>query len=1192
MVVDGRAGTGKSKVAFDVATQLDSDGWYVGLARMDSNAATSTAIELGHRMGLTESPSVLLAGVTDGTPALLVVDQLDAVSTYSGRMGDNFTAVTEAISEARRAKNLKIMLVVRTVDLEADPRMVSLLRREEQVGRQTVGLLDVEDIKAHLAHSNMPVPASATTLELLRTPLHFSVFTRLDGRSRAERYRTLQDLYQEYTAQVRRDIERRVGHLDWVSITALLVTHMSGNEVLTAPAHLLDTTNQSEVDALVSDGVLVKDDSGIAFFHESYFDYLFARSFVADGDDLCDFLVESRQYLFRRSQTRQVMEYLAGVDRVRFRETVTALLAHDDIRSHLKAVAVSVLRQIQPTPEDWQALEEVAWRDSPVGKKLLGLLDLPGWFEAVDRLGRWDQWLNDPERVNSVFGTLTLAAREQPVRVSDLVRPFIGKSEEWRVRLRSLVSWSLSSGLVDLTAELIDEGQLDDVRSPIAVNSDFWSLLYSLSRKDPAGAARLVGAYLLRGFERARQDSSDNPFESGHLSRASPSQSQSVIIEIASRTPAEFLHHVMPFVIQLAGRTESEPLPGRLPRSQPWALLHRSTVHTVPAAVFAGTERALTALAKDNQEACLAVLRDIRNAENYHLRFLTCRALTAIDDADAAIGWLLSDTRNFALGWADSSNWASRELIERHSADCSPDVFDKLQAALLGYTPPWDDRRFRGRDRYELMSALDMTRLSDLARLKLQELERRFESAPPTPPRPLEAFQVMSPIPEDSSKRMSDDDWIRALEKHAGTKTRWVADDRPVGGETELARQVGTRAKEDPERFARLALRFTPGIPAEAMNQILQQTEGALGTDILADLCEHAHRTYGAAVGRWVCSSIARAKTVNSRLTHLIRVYARDADPSTSSQDDYNGDLLLAGINSTRGEAARAVAKTFFASDSYVEALLPALSSLAVDEALSVRACAAEAVLALFNHNREYALDLAERLLDAPIEVLDAQTSERLLMFAMLWEPNRFGLTMVRALSSSSQIARRGGHIWAIAFEQDRLSDGVTTDVQELPTAARQGAAEVFVQGVPNSLKILPILFNDDDKEVREISARALLKLEDIPGRSDREYLLGAYLRSAAFPVHLDLVIHKLTEIATNLPSNTIDLCEGAIEVTASDLGDMTSAYFGAGRDITTIIVRLYRQAGPEMRGRCLDVIDRLTELNAYNVAEALDNER
>ena len=97
VVVDGRAGSGKSVVVSDVAKVLDEEGWFVAVARMDIDTSTATADELGQRIGLTESPSVLLAGVSAGAPALLVIDQLDAVSTYSGRMADNFDAVDEVI---------------------------------------------------------------------------------------------------------------------------------------------------------------------------------------------------------------------------------------------------------------------------------------------------------------------------------------------------------------------------------------------------------------------------------------------------------------------------------------------------------------------------------------------------------------------------------------------------------------------------------------------------------------------------------------------------------------------------------------------------------------------------------------------------------------------------------------------------------------------------------------------------------------------------------------------------------------------------------------------------------------------------------------------------------------------------------------------------------------------------------------
>ena len=107
VVVDGRAGYGKSTVVSEVAASLEAEGWFVAVARMDTDQSMSTSRDLGHAMGLSESPSVLLDGVSAGLPALLVVDQLDAVSLLGGRMPDNFEAVHEALDEIRRSPNVE-----------------------------------------------------------------------------------------------------------------------------------------------------------------------------------------------------------------------------------------------------------------------------------------------------------------------------------------------------------------------------------------------------------------------------------------------------------------------------------------------------------------------------------------------------------------------------------------------------------------------------------------------------------------------------------------------------------------------------------------------------------------------------------------------------------------------------------------------------------------------------------------------------------------------------------------------------------------------------------------------------------------------------------------------------------------------------------------------------------------------------
>ena len=557
-------------------------------------------------------------------------------------------------------------------------------------------------------------------MELLRTPLHFAVFIRLSDRSRTETYRTVQDLYAAYTNQIRKEVGRDVGPLDWNAITAALVAHMSDNEVLTAPAHVLDSFDPLEVDALVSESVLVKDETGVAFFHESYFDYRFALAFVADGRDLCSFLVESGQHLFRRAQTRQVLEYLEGTDRDRFTETVVNLLIADGIRSYLKAVAIRVLHQIQPTPDVWRALDPVAWSTSGVGPKLINLLSSAGWFDAVDELGLWEGWLADPERVDTTFSQIVIAARERPERVTELVRPYVD-SAGWSQWFCALVAWSLSSALVDLTVDLVERGQLDNARGPIGGNSDFWTILRRLLNEDPAGAARIIGALLHRGLSQAQQGGAEDPFESGHLANNSPSHT--TIVEAGCKAPAAFVRHVLPFVIRLAPIGQHGPFPDRWPHGRRWRIRYRSTVYTVADAVFTGTEQALRRLACQHPDACADALQE--------LRFLACRALTVIGDPDGAAQWLVSDRRNLALGWADSPHWASRALVEECSPRCSDDLFGELQSALLDYRPAWEERGSRGHGRFVLMSALDPTHMSPTGRRKLQELERRFATSPP-----------------------------------------------------------------------------------------------------------------------------------------------------------------------------------------------------------------------------------------------------------------------------------------------------------------------------------------------------------------------------------------------------------------------------------------------------------------------------
>ena len=1194
VVVDGRAGYGKSTVVSEVAASLEAEGWFVAVARMDTDQSMSTSRDLGHAMGLSESPSVLLDGVSAGSPALLVVDQLDAVSLFSGRMSDNFDAVHEAIEEIRRSPNVEVLLAARTADLEGDPRLRSLMRSEQGVGRHTLGDLDLEAVREHLVANGIEPPASDSTMELLGTPLHLAVFCQLSEKARTIEHSTLQDLYACYTTEVRDRLERRLERLDWGLITGSLVGHMSDNEVLAAPVGVLDSVEQRQVRALVSESVIVEDAGQYSFFHESYFDYLFARGFVAAGESLRDFLLGSGQHLFRRAQTRQVLEHLVATDPQRFISVVVELLECDDIRYHLKVVVVGVLRQIAPAPEHWAALEDLAWSGSPLGARLLTLLCKPGWFDAVDSLGRWEAWLEDPQRAETARDELAIVATHRPVRVAELVRPRLEDSEQWRRHLRRLMWLSLCRELVDLIVEAIAMGLFDDADRQSG-GSGFWMDLHRLKDEDPAGAARLIGAFLGRGLERAKLDGSGDPFKSGHL--RSDSHSESVIAVVAHKAPAEFIRHVLPFVIEVANADLHHP-DGELPVGR-WRTRWVSLVRGVDNVVFAATENVLRSLAEQDPARCSDALQPLRSAEIAELRFLACRTLANMGDSDDAVSWMVSDRRNFMLGSGGVSNSASRELIERCSPGCSTGLFDTLEAAILDHWPIWETDESRGHSQYELLAALDSTRLSPTARQRLHELEDRFPDWPPQPLEPaVMSGAVQSPIDGDESEHMSDADWIAALQRHTGDEARWDGE-RFVGGARQLASMLGDRAKDDSERFSRIALRFGDDIPDAAMNAVIRNVEGHVGVEVLTDLCEHAHRVYGSKVGRAVCSAIGRADAVNSRLVALLNIYASDADPEREEARTeaftgdylYGGDFLTAGLNSTRGQAALSAASLLFRSTDHVNALMPTVDALTQDDTVAVRVCAAEAVTALLNHDAEKALDLAERMFDTDIAVLDAQTSERLLTLAVLRDPDRFAPTLAEAIAGPEDIAVRAGRIWAVARWRERLPAGIATDVCALPTAARRGAVEAFASNVADSLEDLRRVFDDDDSEVHANLGIAIHRLDGVPA-SEMEGLIDALTESSAFPQHMDSVMYALEQLPAEMPANAITACERVVEITGADLADPSKASALTGLHMVTVVLRLYRQGDQDMRVRCLNIIDRLAEFNLYDLEPALDDER
>ncbi|MGW6882654.1 hypothetical protein ACWGEU_20605 [Streptomyces goshikiensis] len=1171
VLCEGAAGMGKSTVVSEVAQRLQERGWYTAAVRMSAvspDTHSAAALGRGGAMGLEDSPAVVLESVAGGQPALLVIDQLDAVSTYSGRMAEVFVAVDEVLGQLLYVSTVKVLLVARTVDVEHDDRLRELASRTERVRRFPLDELSDDAVCEVLLRSGSdPANLSSQTLRLLKIPLHLSVFSRLSATARTGSYRTLQQLYDQFTEERRTALEPKTSPGAWSRITGALVRYLSDKETLSAPSPVLGTFDRADVRVLESEGILVKEAGArTGFFHESYFDYLFASAFYMGTATLHDFLVGSGQALFRRAQTRQILEYTEAIDPDRFRADVRELLESQAIRPHINDVVIAVLRQIDATSDDWHVVADLAWSSLPLAPRIRSLLAQPAWFDAADHDGYWNGLLTDPATAEEAFNFLVSVVGQRSQRVSDLVQPYIGASDSWRERLQRLVFWDMSADLEPLVGELIDRGELDDPHGRETGGTALLSNLQFLAEQDPHRATRILGAYLRRTAARASQDGQPDPFTAGFLTEYTPA-ARDVITPCVAGAPALFVVEVLPFILEIAAAKEGRRGAGGQPS---WAHAYLGT-HDVGSLLIRGLDKALCALAASQPGTVRNALQQLMAINGPETNHIVARAYTAVDQPDEAVTWLLADN-SLRQGVWDDVLWATRDMIKSVTPRCSSDSLDSLITALLGHYPSWelprpDHRRSFGITQYRLLSAVDPTRRTDLVRRRLGEWDRKFGRDAPgilTLSPSSEVGDVVSAIGDTAAARMKDSHWLKALAVYAKPENNGPWSTR--GGAFALSQTLGRQAEREPQRFARLVLALDSTAPLVYFTAILHAVSPSMDPIGFAGLCTHIYQRVGPSSIPEICRAIETNHTKTSHaLVGLLDTFSEDQ--TSSAGYTATDDLVTAGINTSRGQVACAAGTLLSREEQHLSALTPIVKRLANDPSPAVRACAALAVHALHKHSPETAMDFTDELLSSTAANLyGAYTVRDMLIPALRQDTTRFSPYLLEALSLPADSGNSAGQAWACLALWRALTPDMPATVQELSESARNGAAQVFAQRPELSLPWLSDLFDDTDPTVRDSAARATFNIKQLQAAALGDFV-QTFTRSKAFPKNKRTFLTALNR-QTSLPQAALEACEQAA-------GQGTDARL-TGRYLIPLLLRLDRQSGLTDRTRCLDVIDRL----------------
>jgi hypothetical protein len=1233
VLLTGEAGVGKSGVIGQVVTALRARSILLIAFRIDQREPTQSPDALGQQLeGLPGSPANVLAAISQGRECVLIIDQLDAVSEASGRNSWFFECVDKIIKQAQANPNIHLLLACRKFDLENDSRLRRLAGRDSILETVTVNRLSHETVKEVCRKLGLDAARlNQKQLDLLSIPLHLNLLAEVaeDESIDVLDFKTAKDLYDHFWKYKQRVLEQRLARpVQWTKVIDVLCDYMSSQQKqsLSAPQEVVDDYAK-DAEAMASEHILNWQDKRISFFHEGFFDYAFARrfAFAARNQNLLSFLQSSEQHLFRRAQVRQILLHERDADFDRYLDDLQELLSSPTIRFHLKQTVCAALVLIDtPTEEEWKVLSSILYNSSiPLAKEIWRLLNSSlAWFKLLDDLGIIKEWLgSEDERI--IDRTINLLSMMQGClsdRVATLVEPYIGKSESWNNRLINLVQrikLEAARPIFDLLLQLLNSGAFDRQEEAIFISDDFWSIIYSLPKTRPNWSCEIIENYLKRLLELSISQSINNPFSLRKSGSHNIGDSYSTLTESANADPESFTLKILPLILEILNlnKEQDEELPWKDSIWTSWLGSISNNPNNVKYQLILALENALSKLVERNSDILTDVIKQLKNSSFELAQYLLVHTYTEGKGkfANEAIDYLCEQPSRLKASYSYERYWAARKLLEAVTPYCSCEKLEQLEAMLLNYYPAWErgsgiQHGYHGHAQFILLDGIVATRRSEAVSRRLAELYRKFNRQPELRFRGMTiANDTPLAIPRIATEKMTDEQWLKAIAKY--NLTELSRKDGSLVDAEAILRFLAEQVKKQPERFAELLLKFPDSTNPRYFDAVLRgiaESEVAVDFKTVLKVLYHCHQLHSHPCGNsisWLFQKLANSPWTTSALDILVFYALNDPDPEQESWRTsapgggvyYNGDVDMAGIDSTRGRAMNAITSLIFADQDRTAYFLAPLQQAVRDSSIAVRSCVAEALTAVLNYNRDLAVSLFLKLCETEDVLLGTQSVDYFLYYALPTHLQDLVPTLERMLNSDlPEVVRIGARQACLASIDLEEASSFAVRCLTGSETHRLAAAEIFVANLRSAQyrtaceKGLIRLFNDSDEKVCDEAAKCFFKFEgdELGNYTD---LIQAFVDSTAFMANCRDLIYALEKTTAKLPDVTCLVCEKFVDSFGSATADIRTRSAADADIISELLIRVYSQSKNQaLQSRCLDVVDRMAQLGTYGLDKAL----
>ena len=378
----GNAGTGKSVVMKDLCVRLREEGIPVLGIKADRYYPESLT-DLQHKLLLPDSPEKMVLKLSQSFPLVVVcIDQLDALSQSLTSKRDYLQVFDRLIGAVRQDKKVRIIISTRLYDLKYDP---SLQYYKDQEVFELKNLSE-DEVKAVLSSAKIPYESLGSgLLTLLRNPNHLNVFLGIyHPRLLVSSINSLHTLYQELWTQkvTHHDLHGAIGCR---SLLFEMASEMYSTQQIVVNEYKFKDRFPQALQHLMQSGIISAEYGELQFFHQTFYDFVFAKQFVESGHtDLPGYIKENNNSIYIRSCLKMCLSFLSAHNHESYIRSVRTILFRHGFRFHIRLLFLHHLgTEPRPSREE-KILARFLYKKRPaLFKHFIESVHSPGWLHFL-----------------------------------------------------------------------------------------------------------------------------------------------------------------------------------------------------------------------------------------------------------------------------------------------------------------------------------------------------------------------------------------------------------------------------------------------------------------------------------------------------------------------------------------------------------------------------------------------------------------------------------------------------------------------------------------------------------------------------------------------------------------------------------------------------------------------------------------